>query len=225
MGSAGATGSVGAAGPKGDSQRVVYGRFASGVTPSSPTGLGFNNGRVTGTGTGNDGASWNDDIPPVSGSYTVLWAAPVEIDNANNTLHVLDTPYPAQGERGEPGTAAMRGETGSAGPEGSFHDVLFRRFAAGDTLTTPINARFNWDTRAYTNLAGWTTDVPSGTDPLWKLEIYVPVATPPTLAVVEIRGNAYLARGERGEAGPVGTQGREGPAGGTGSKGDKGDTS
>ena len=148
-GAPGATGSPGPTGPKGDSQRVVWGRFADGVTPTSPTGLGFNNGRVTGTGSGSDGASWNDDIPPVSGIYTVLWAVPIEIDNQTNTLHVLDTPYPAagpQGPQGIPGTAAMQGDPGPTGPRGEGQrGVFIRRRPAQGIPRTPDIASFAID--------------------------------------------------------------------------------
>ena len=149
QGGQGPGGSPGATGPKGDSQRTVYGRFASGVTPSSPTGLGFNNGRITGTGSGNDGSTWDDDIPAVSGIYTVLWGTPVEINNANNTVHVLDNPYPAAGERGvtgptgpastvpgptgPTGATGPAGNTGATGPTGPASTVAGPTGPTGDT--------------------------------------------------------------------------------------------
>jgi len=220
-GAPGAAGTPGPTGPKGDSQRVVYGRFASGVTPSSPTGLGFNNGRITGTGSGNDGSSWNDDIPQVAGTYVVLWAAQVEINNANNTVHVLDTPYPAQGERGpqgQDGTAAMRGADGHPG---GFQTSLFRRFSTG-LITTPSGVTYNWDSATYANLGTWTLNVPGGSDPLYRLDIFVPPEGASPTVTVQVRGEPFLAS-MRGATGPAGGVGPEGPAGGTGPKGDTGD--
>ena len=195
------------AGPKGDSQRTVYGRFADGVTPTSPTGLGFNNGRITGTGSGSDGASWNDDIPPVSGIYTVLWAVPVEINNANNTIHVLDSPYPAGGPRGERGLPGV-GTQGVPGPKGDSTRTIWQRFAVAPT-TAPTGI-------TYTNgrldsLGGWS-ERPNltGTNPLYaqELEIVLP-------STVNTVGTPYLASGLRGERGlpGVGTQGLAGPRG------------
>ena len=178
-GAPGAPGNPGNPGPKGDSQRIVWGRFAEGVTPTSPTGLGFNNGRITGTGSGDDGASWNDDIPASSGIYTELWAVPVEIDNQNNTIHVLDTPYGAAiqgppGPQGEPGTAAMRGARGD-----TERRIYHRK--SGTPPLTPTGITF--DGTDFTNLTSgsdsliWTTTPSSGAGTTYAQNLLINGAT------------------------------------------------
>lgn len=148
-------------GPKGDSQRIIWGRFPEGSQPSSPTGLGFNNGRITGLGAGNDGTSWDDDKPDPSGNNTVLWAQSVEINNANDTVHILDTPWPAQGE---PGTAAeiriewsADGATWGAYSSGDFY---IRISVDGGTTWTPsangLNLRGPRGIRGFSEITVWS---------------------------------------------------------------------
>ena len=140
---------TGATGAKGDSQRFVFGRFAPAVTPTAPTGLGFNSGRITGVGSGNDGTSWNDDVPAPQGANTVLWGLPVEISNEHDTVHVVSGPFRMGG--------------GAPGADGDSVDFIFRR----DTSipTTPTGG--TWDGTNYNAPAGWFASIPSGSDPLY----------------------------------------------------------
>ena len=140
---------TGVTGAKGDSQRLVFGRFASAVTPTAPTGLGFNSGRITGVGSGNDGTSWNDDVPSPQGANTVLWGLPVEISNEHDTVHVVSSPFRMGG--GEPGA------------DGDSIDFIFRR----DTSIPSTPTGGTWDGTNYNAPAGWFASIPSGSDPLY----------------------------------------------------------
>ena len=111
-------------------------------------------------------------------------------------------------------TRYIRFRTGGSGPwstglrfvgwTGGFLDTLFRR---SQTMPLgPLNLEYNWDTNSYRNLGnGWTEDVPSGTDTLWKIQYWVPPQDETTEIVrPTVRGSIYTDDGADGSDGNQG---------------------
>ena len=204
QGPTGGVGPAGPTGPKGESQRVIFRRATS--LPSTPTGLTFSNGRITGLTSG-----WDDDIP--SGTDQ-LYAQQVEIDNENSTVATIGTPYPAQGERGEPGMA------GTAASRGDTQRTIYVR----QSTAPPTPSGITYDGTSLSGLTvgaiTWATAPPAGTDALWAQQLLISGAdNSVTILGTPYRDGTTGAQGIQGPAGPAGPRGGDGPAGGQGPTG------
>ena len=93
------------------------------------------------------------------------------------------------------------------GPTGGFPYVLYQR-SANQPTSTPINLRYDYSEATFadrfTNLAHWSVDVPSGTDQLWRLSIFVPPRITSDIVTPTITGVVYSEKGEPGGDGADG---------------------
>ena len=211
-GPAGPQGVAGTAASRGDTQRQLYFRIAlpTDSAPPTPTGITWDGSTFTNlqSTTGTPRNTWATSPP--SGGNT-LYAQDVLLDGETNAVTTLGAPYP----------------DGAAGPAGGYRDTFFRRYPTG-SLTVSFgapNLQYDYPTSAYLNTdANWTTNVPTGSDPLWLQEVFVPPRDDDGRVRVQILGVPYTNQGATGPAGTAGADGAAGPAGATGATGPKGDT-
>ena len=192
-------------GPRGLGQRAIFIRRtpAQGIprTPDIASLAIDSNGVFTDLvdGTGGNALTWFIN-PPAAGSVSsddVLYMQWLLIDGT--TLTLLGTPIEAQGAQGL---------------TGGFQITVFRRFASGSSILSPINVTYDYRTSTL-NIGSWTVIPPSGTDPLYAQVMTIPPETT-SLVNATLNGNPYLAsvKGDPGAAGAIGPMG---------DKGDKGD--
>ena len=89
------------------------------------------------------------------------------------------------------------------GATGGFRTTLYQNFSTEQTtVTAPTNLQYNWTTSTYVNLGSdWLTAVPSTTNWLYKLDIFVPPELTTNIVDVTLLGSAYTDHGNDGTDG------------------------
>jgi len=127
----------------------------------------------------------------------------------------------ATGSKGDQGDAGGDGADGATGPPGL---TLYLIYARGSTQPSdPANTAvvINTAGNAFsTDPTGWSSTIPSGTDPLYGCVAYWAIGT--TTASNVAFGPVFRISGEAGPAGADGAAGAKGDKGDTGDRGPRG---
>jgi hypothetical protein len=148
---------IGAGGVTGRSvyTAIVFRRSAT--VPAAPTDGSFN----FGTNTLNPPSGWSLDVPagtdPVYGTRFVF---SIIGDSGSQNASTWSTPFKVA-ENGLPGSP---GDPGSSGIS-TYQASVFRRSVTAPA--TPTGGSYNFGTQVLTAPAGWSTSVPTGTDPVY----------------------------------------------------------
>jgi len=159
-GNDGGTGATGAAGSDGVStyQAIVFQRATS--APSAPTNGSFN----FGTNTLTNPTGWSDTVPSGNNPiYATRNLFSISGDTGTDTSVEWSTPTKFV----EDGTNGTNGTNGTDGADGlsTFLFPVYKR--ASSAPSTPTGGAYNFGTNSGTAPSGWSTSVPSGTNPIY----------------------------------------------------------
>ena len=208
QGADGGDGTNGTDGNDGNSvaQLFCYRRATS--TPSTPTGGSFNFTSNTLTAP----SGWTAAVPTGSDPVYISFAS-ASINGTTGTDSSLTWSTPvlafqdgADGDDGNPGADGGDGLS-------TFQGVVFRR--SSSALSAPTGGSFNFGTNTFTAPTGWSTAIPSGSDPVYASRALFQITgdtgtdSSPTWSTPEV-----LAQdGSDGTDGTNGTDGTDGTDG------------
>lgn len=167
-------------------------------------------GEPVGNLQGGDGDKWfsgpynpTDPENPYSGNEGDMFLNTLTFELFQKINNVWTSRGIIQGPKGDPGEPGQDGSPGA-----SYRPIiLFKRAATElDDTDLPQSLEFSFDTRALSNLSGWSENIPSGTDPVYTTSgvAHAPQGTGTDTSIELTTPEKFVEDGQPGQDGANG---------------------